>query len=357
MPSLRISGGNKEVVRLAQDLMSDGQSDAVIACMWKHRHEVDTGGIRVVHLLNEEPVRGSALLQLPKIVLSFLRFLAQVRSGSKRRIELVLGHYSTYLLAWAAPLSPRICFNQDLEWLFVPKGWRRFLLKQAILLTNRRSVVLTTNSFVTESYRSGKVQPFGEASIWAEPRWLTLDVPQIRDIDVLMLLRSSGIKRLDLHLEALSLFRTRTALRVAVITPDTSVAARIELGTATLYVRPSDEEMRALFARSGVFLLLSEVEGFGLPPLEAMGSGCVPVCRDSGGVRCYMCGEFANLLFALDVPVEQIVGAVAGRLQSGQLPSAESAKKAFLIGLQASRAGRADCIRRMQQMISTAAVR
>ena len=263
----------------------------------------------------------------------------------------------TYLLAWAAPFLPRICFNQDMEWLFVPKGWRRFLLKRAILLTNRRSTVITTNSFVTDSYCAEGVQPFGQAAIWAEPRWLTPVASDHRDIDVLMLLRSSGIKRLDLYLEALRLFRIGTALRVAVITPDTSVAAKIEGGAAQIYLRPSDDEMQTLFGRSRTFLLLSDVEGFGLPPLEAMGSGCVPVCRDSGGVRCYMRGEFTELLFGLDVPIERIVGFIADRLQRGSLPSAEAARQAFVAGLQSSQVSRADCIRRLQDLIGGASRR
>ncbi len=351
MPSLRISGGNKEVVRLVQELLEQGGTDAVIACMWKHPHEVETNGIPVIHLSDTIPVRGSALGQLPGIALGFRRLIRRLQTGAHGQLHLLLGHYSTYLAVFLAPLLPRICFNQDMEWLFVRQGWKRSLLKRAILLTNRRSCVVTTNEFVTESYRANGVQPFGEASIWAEPRWLATSVSANRHIDVLMLLRGSGIKRLDLAREALSLFQARTRLRVAVITPDTAIADSISGDLAQVFLRPSDDDMEAIFARSRVFLLLSDVEGFGLPPLEAMGSGCVPVCRDSGGVRCYMHGEFHELLFPLDRPVEEIVDAVAERVRSGSLPTSAAAQQAFRDGLQASRASREDCLRRLHQML------
>ncbi|WP_419804054.1 glycosyltransferase [Terriglobus sp.] len=336
-----------------QEIVAEKPIDAVIAAMWRHPHEVDTGSIRVIHLLEAEPVASRALRQLPSIAFAFFRLLSQLRSAYGHRLELLLGHYSTYLLAWFAPALPRICFNQDMEWLFVRKGWRRSILKKVILLTNRRSRVVTTNAYVTKTYEAAGVQPLGEASIWAEARWLR-PAASNRDIDVVMLVRGSAIKRLDLYLKALRLF-SRTSLRVAVITPDTAIAERLRLDAVETYLRPSDAEMQVIFGRSRVFLLLSDVEGFGLPPLEAMGSGCVPVCRDAGGVRCYMRGEFANLLFPLDTPIEHIVGTVVDRLQRNDLPDAEAARSAFATGLQASRVSRADCIRRLQSSIGNAA--
>ena len=167
-----------------------------------------------------------------------------------------------------------------------------------------------------------------------------------------MLLRGSKIKRLDLYLEALKLFRARTALCIAVITPDTSIAELVRQEVSELHLRPSDDEMKELFARSHVFLLLSDVEGFGLPPLEGMGSGCVPVCRDSGGVRCYMRDDFAELLFSPETDLAEIVDEIARRLGSGALPSAETAQRAFVDGLEASRTSRRECIRRLQDLIA-----
>jgi glycosyltransferase involved in cell wall biosynthesis len=64
--------------------------------------------------------------------------------------------------------------------------------------------------------------------------------------------------------------------------------------------------MADLYSRSKIFLLLSESEGFGLPPLEAMGAGCVPVCRDAGGPQSYMLDSLGDLLLPLSMSIQDI---------------------------------------------------
>ena len=54
----------------------------------------------------------------------------------------------------------------------------------------------------------------------------------------------------------------------------------------------SDEELAALYGRARAFALLSEYEGFGHPPLEALGSGVPSVLLDTDAAR-EVCGEAA----------------------------------------------------------------
>ena len=46
-----------------------------------------------------------------------------------------------------------------------------------------------------------------------------------------------------------------------------------------------DEELRSLYARASAFAFLSEYEGFGLTPLEALASGIPPVVLDTPVAR------------------------------------------------------------------------
>ena len=93
---------------------------------------------------------------------------------------------------------------------------------------------------------------------------------------------------------------------------------------------------------------LSEHEGFGLPPLEAMGAGCVPLCRDSGGVRAFMQpGELSALLLPASAGVEEIYSRGRALLaEDEQLRNySRRARDVFRKGLIA--ATRADGIKRL----------
>lgn len=56
----------------------------------------------------------------------------------------------------------------------------------------------------------------------------------------------------------------------------------------TFFERPDDDELAELYSSADVFAFPSHVEGFGLPPLEAMACGCPVVTTDCLGVRDYV---------------------------------------------------------------------
>jgi len=62
----------------------------------------------------------------------------------------------------------------------------------------------------------------------------------------------------------------------------------------------SVDELRDLYRRAAVLAFPSIYEGFGLPPLEAMASGCPVAASDSGSIP-EVCGDAAVLFDALDV--------------------------------------------------------
>lgn len=128
-----------------------------------------------------------------------------------------------------------------------------------------------------------------------------------RDIDIVLMLRHGAHKRADLAQAVITYCGDRQPpLRVAVITPDAEFAPTFSHRVACFALRPSKEAMRDIYERSRLFVLLSDQEGFGLPPLEAMGSGCVPLCRDAGGIRSYMSGELNSMIVPLAAPWQAI---------------------------------------------------
>jgi GT2 family glycosyltransferase/glycosyltransferase involved in cell wall biosynthesis len=74
---------------------------------------------------------------------------------------------------------------------------------------------------------------------------------------------------------------------------------------------PSDEQVNELFNQATVFVQTSTHEGFALPPLEAMATGCPVVCTDAHGNRDF-CVDGENCLMA--EPERDSVGAALARV-------------------------------------------
>ena len=89
-------------------------------------------------------------------------------------------------------------------------------------------------------------------------------------------------------------------------------ASQAALGSLKRLGYVSDEELRALYEQAALFVHPSSYEGFGIPPLEAMASGC-PVLASSAGALPEVCGD-AALYFRPDDPVE--LAALIRRLAS-----------------------------------------
>jgi glycosyltransferase involved in cell wall biosynthesis len=90
------------------------------------------------------------------------------------------------------------------------------------------------------------------------------------------------------------LTRTHPGLRLDVV-GDNRTSPRIELAEDDgVHVRSyvSDEELRALYAEAAAFVFLSEYEGFGLTPLEALASGVPTLLLDTPVAR-EVCGDAA----------------------------------------------------------------
>jgi glycosyltransferase involved in cell wall biosynthesis len=93
--------------------------------------------------------------------------------------------------------------------------------------------------------------------------------------------------RPDARLEIVGDNRTWPAIDVASAIRATGLADRIQLRS---YV--TDQELRALYAGASVFAFLSEYEGFGLTPLEAMAAGLPVLLLDTPVAR-EVCGDAA----------------------------------------------------------------
>jgi glycosyltransferase involved in cell wall biosynthesis len=98
---------------------------------------------------------------------------------------------------------------------------------------------------------------------------------------------------------------------VDAIVRGTSMADRIHVRS---YV--SDDEVRRLYAESGAFVFLSEYEGFGLTPLEALAAGVPALLLDTPVAR-EVCGDAALYLRRPDPAlIETSLGALLFETQA-----------------------------------------
>jgi glycosyltransferase involved in cell wall biosynthesis len=306
VPAINIGGGLREVINLAEK-MQKMDVHAEITALWRGMHQMPTR-LPVKEITRISASRLWASFTFLYVFLCLTMFLMKSRKNLLRNEFFVFTHYVTIPFSFLVKRKQRLFFVQGLEWRFLGSGvWSR-LLKTVLIFCYRRGVVITANSYLTQELRDLGVPVQYSLSIWADPEFKgesTAD--EQRDFDFVMVLRRGAPKRLDLYLQFIALCSKNSGIKIAVITPDDELASLTRNSVAQVLVRPSMHEMRAVYTRSKVFVMLSEHEGFGLPPLEAMGCACVPVCRASGGVRAYMYGDFLNeLVLPLNMPLDAL---------------------------------------------------
>lgn len=331
--ALKISGGVLEAYRLAKELRDTGENILVVV-MWRSPNEIDSAEQLPIMRLTHWQTRVSlAAFQLPIIVVRFWWQARRLKPIGPRPIW-IFTHYSTLPLAMLVPKRTRWFFVQDLEWRFLGEGILARLLKNLILLVYSRSCLLAANAGLEAALLRVGLKVDAVAPIWADVEFLQTG-NENRDIDVLMVLRKGAHKRLDFYLAVISKLADETNIRMVVITTEDEIAEQVRSLVAECHVRANMVAMSALYARSKLFLHLSEHEGFGLPPLEAMGAGCVPVCRDSGGPLSYMKDALSDLLLPLTLSQNEICKVVIALLADPVelLRYSETARRVFQEGL------------------------
>lgn len=306
VPAINIGGGLREVINLAQKMQDIGASSRIVT-LWRATHQMSTC-LPVKELTRIPAHRLWALLGFWYVFTCYAVFLIKSRKNSSRNEFFVFTHYLTVPFSLFVKNRQRLFFVQDLEWYFFGNGIISRIMKLVLIFCYRRGVVISANSYLTQELISSGVVVKHNLSIWANPEFKCNNFEnEHRDFDFAMVLRRGVAKRLDLYLQFISLCSIKSGIKVAVITPHDEIASSIKDSVAQIFLRPSLEDMRTVYGRSKVFVMLSEHEGFGLPPLEAMGCACVPVCRASGGVRAYMYGDcLSDLVLPLNMPLNEL---------------------------------------------------
>lgn len=329
--ALTLSGGVKEAVSLCGALTTEHGGSCMLT-MWQTRNAVPTTGLRLTALSPWVANRTWAAIQMPWLM---IRFFVLSRTTFLPSCRYIFTHYSTYPLAWLVPKKQRYFLVQGVEWNFTSQPWLKRILRAAILWSLRSGRVVVVNDYLSAALRAEGISVDRTYPIWAQPSFLRPG-ELVRTLDVVMVARHGTVKRLDLYRQFIHRARKlRPQWRLGVISPDVDLCDEMADLVEVVLQNPNLEEMAGMYERSKVFLMLSEQEGFGLPPLEAMAAGCIPICRDSGGVRAYMNGVWSDHLLPLGADENAIFSAVDGCLKRTDLDLlADTARASFLRGLE-----------------------
>ena len=199
-----------------------------------------------------------------------------------------------------------ISFVAHPEWFRWKEGLRRRLLtrwsceRAAVVLTvsdfARREIVLhlgITESRVRRIYPgvTSLMETQRGASLSRESQPIVLFVGSVfnrRHIpDLIHAFKDIARRHPDARLEIVGDNRTYPYEDLAAVASGAGVSSHVSIRP---YVR--DAELAGLYDRARAFALLSEYEGFGHPPLEALASGVPPVLLDTEVAR-EVCGDAA----------------------------------------------------------------
>jgi Glycosyltransferase len=236
-------------------------------------------------------------------VVSFRDYASLLDALAPERAIKVATWWETAQVVWLASVNNGVPvqYVQEFESWFYPND----PVGQAAVVANyRREFVYTT----TAEYQQGELAEIGIAADIIPPAFdheVFRERPEIarRDDTLLALGRSFFQKNFALTLAGWRrLGDRRPRLALFGIEPGIVSDSRVEYA-----FRPSDEEVARLYNSSTAFIQTSIHEGFSLPIVEAMASGCPVITTDSHGNR--FCVDDVNCIM-VEHDEQQVAAAI-----------------------------------------------
>jgi glycosyltransferase involved in cell wall biosynthesis len=311
VPKLALTGGNLEVERLLRDLKTQGCA------------------VSILPLYSRKTSLPAAFLGAPCFTLGAILKILQYKPEI-----LIVTHYTTlpYALLGRICRFKSIAFVQDFEWLFVSRNTSVQLFVKAYHLL----FYLFVDCFVfgNRYLEAGFPTSAKNARLFGvRPRHILYPVGSKSDTKVSVqprrrvgfILRKGWLKNQLMYHNVFSCLIASRKIHPAFldgIDMLDSSASSSKFAALGIHLSPPKPpaEVPAWMASLNIFLCLSIHEGFGLPPLEAMCQGAIPIVLMNGGCTAYM-EPFPELIISPNASAEDVANKIASVLsrQDAQL--------------------------------------
>jgi hypothetical protein len=297
VPKFVVSGGNHEVDRLMLDLKRRTGYEVTIIALY--------------------PKEASPLIAL--IASPFFTARAIINILKLRPSMLLLTHYTTlpYSLLRFVGIFKVAVFIQAFEWLFIsPNAIVQYFAKAYHLLFYLSiDCFVYANRYLEDNFPpcAKRPRPWGGRPsqtlypVGAKPQ--TCGFINSRN-GIGCILRNGWIKNESMYYDVFSVLIADELLdpsdisAINMLNSSASAAKYSDLGIQ-LHPAKSPAEVSCWMASIKIYVCLSIHEGFGLPPLEAMANGAVPLVLMNGGCTAYM-DPFPELILASRSSAEDI---------------------------------------------------
>lgn len=275
LTTLKANGGGAVALEFARRLAEQGASVEVCTSRFHGDaavHAPENGQLR---FLTTAPVLAS-----PALSMLWLFSFAAWRSW-RRGPRLVYTHCATALVPNFSSARP-VWLMQDMDYAFVA-GPLRLVLKTLFVKAARASQIVTTNERLERFLRR-----CGFASSYSGALGISRDFehapyPVPRRYDVLLIAKP-GLHKAGERTRRLAVVLASRGHEVCLVDQMPEPGPTPSAALKRLPVQQA-EQMRALMRQARCFVCLSVREGYGLPPLEALASGCDVVTTRIPSVR------------------------------------------------------------------------
>ncbi|MCF8007983.1 MAG: glycosyltransferase [Methylovulum sp.] len=227
-------------------------------------------------------------------IYSYLNVVYQIPFWVNQGWLPLLNHALTFSAFLLPPkiLLQSVVLIQDMDWRGVKQPFGLFIKIGAMLTLKKHQAILAANPYLANEIRLMGNHVIGQLKLGISKIFLDKNIEiaaQKRDIDFLFIGRPQGRKRLSFYIEWIKfIISMKQNIKIIAVSQDKDVLTSLNKLPGIQVCQPlNDLELKKLYKRSRFFLLASSFEGFALPPLEAMGSGCIPVITECGGPSVY----------------------------------------------------------------------